>query len=386
MNSSRSNVISASTRLAATPAPQQLRSRYLDLLRDGDRAPAFGEYRSRSEAVRAVTLAMVNAGWSWSDFHAAMTDPRNVLSDWFVTRGDGRRRTDTVKRLSQQWDGAAQRAIDHPSLDNRADALQEVGHIIAAAQAHDWPGRNGKRDRAVFFALCTIATAHATLTPTVSVRTLCERTSYRSAQTVVNALHSLTTAGLVKVVRAAIADAPNSYRLQAPRGAREMDMITLTTGVRDYVQSSRTPDVALVLGEHAAAVYAAVDVDEPLSARAVARLAGVGSRTADRWLAELHRDGLVAHPHGEATWIRTMHDPAVALGAESALISLERSTRHALQRRGFREARDRLALAGGTTSPVSAQVRSPAAVLAFPARPLTTARLAHTGREEVTAA
>jgi DNA-binding transcriptional ArsR family regulator len=328
-----STALTKAPRTAAGP----LSAKVVTLLQDG------ADGADRSSAAATVTLAMVNAGWGWADYFREMTENRNRLSAYFTRRSNGKPYDEKRRNylLARTWDKAQAYAAAHPAVASRTEAVQKIGVIRSMVPTADWTGRSGIRDRAIYLTLLDVATAHQTVTPTVSVRTLCEASSYRSAQTVANAIKSLVSRGYVEVVEGATADTPNGYLIREPRGGRDMDITISSTGVRDVVQDPPTRDVGTVLGPHAQAVLDAVSDEVPLTARAIARRAGVGRRTADKWLPLLLRDGLVRKDRSGNGWVRTAENPSVVYGPEAAEIDLLRATRHALQRKGWKEARNR---------------------------------------------
>jgi hypothetical protein len=69
----------------ATKVTRPLRARWRDMLVTGEHG-----YPSRSEAMSALTLAMVNSGWTWIEYHQAMTDPDlHKMAEYFYKRGAG---------------------------------------------------------------------------------------------------------------------------------------------------------------------------------------------------------------------------------------------------------------------------------------------------------
>ena len=330
--------------------PAALPGKWIDLLHAGDQ---HGRYQSRSEAVMAFTLAAVNHDWTWPDYHEALTDHRNTLARWTLWRPDGTHRTprDQINRLRRTWHKAQRRVAEQPPVGDATSAAHRLGEITAAANTNDWHGAAGRRDKAIHAILCRIANERGTTSPRVSVRTLCEASAHRSPRTISAALHSLQTAGWLRIERAGHRTEASTYQLLLPRVAHEegganLHMSVSRTPCEVHVQKSATPgdmlarDLALVLRSTAGAeVYRALSSDEQVSAREVARVSGVHRRTVARWLPRLAELGL-ARRHGSGDgWMRGDTDPALVT-LEGGILEVEerRAERHRLQREGFHAA------------------------------------------------
>lgn len=385
-------------------ASRPLGGRWIDLLRDGN----SGDYSQDWRAAGAFTLAAVRAGWTFAEYAAAMTDPDNGLARQYRKKDDGRRHSaaSTMRRLSKLWEAERAYAAAHPQVLDRAEARQQLGLIRAAAEQAPWPGHSGPRNRVVFGVLNDAADAGDTLTPALSLRSICEQTSYRRAETIGHALDALADEGWITRDRSGRRpDDPTIYRLQVPtEGGQEAGHVSaLSRGDRSCPQSCppRAPlgrihtDLAMAFGAHAAAVYATLDPDMPQRKPAVVRRSGISERTVDKWLRELARIGLARQaPQG---WYQGLTDPTLVAAEHADLLGIRdaRAARSDLNRRGFREhlktrgiaPRFEVDATGHWSRDDDPDVPAPATaeVLAFPARHSTTAT-ASTGREEAAAA
>ncbi len=328
----------------------------VDALRDG--APRG----MRSETAMSLAVSMVNGGLDWQDFHAALTDPRNGLSDWALRRANGtpRQAHDTYVRLDRTWRKAQAFVATSPPVANRREVLQVVGEMRAEADLREWPGRGGIRDREVYCALLGLATERATLTPSVSVRTLTEMTSFRGWKTICRALDSLVAQGVLQRIAPGSGDQPGRYRLvpacvsdrhissHAELGGTDVSLrdggATGSAGSEERewplapLSRGRTR-LGLVLGAHAAAVHAALVDEFPVPVAAIVSRSGASRATVYRWLPRLARLGLAREAPGG--WMATSLDPErVAFEHDVPLIEEDRHLRHELARSGYRQARE----------------------------------------------
>lgn len=316
------------------PLPGPIR----DLLTDG---PAERTREATRGAVRRVTIAAIRHGWSFADFDHALGDPRHALARWYLERDQGAARRSprsAAHRRLLEWRRAITWSERNPPIASQAEARQQVGEWLAAVSSTSWRGRTGLRDRTVYVALLRRAGRGGTLTPAVSVRTLCEDTPYRTASTIVRALHSLEGRGLVTRQPQA-RGLPQVYRLRQPATpVHERRSSNPPQGAVEMCSSVHSPSVALGLthGPHAAAVHAALSPTQPARADDVAALAGVSRRTAFYKLKALAADGLaIATPDG---WIATeakADDVAAQYGAQE--IEMNRIFRHAFERAAWRD-------------------------------------------------
>lgn len=322
------------TRPAFRPLPADLR----DMLRDGV-GPDRTEQRS---AVRRVTIGAINAGWNFADFDAAMNDPRNGLITWFLERDDRKPRNAraTSVKIRREWDRAREWLIEHPAITNGAEARQQIGLWTARLDELDWSGRSGLRDRAIYVQLLKRGTEIGTLTPQISVRTLCEATPYRGFKTVSRALESLEQRQLLKPKRVGGSTDATAYELLSPPSKQSAQVTHNYSPFPggDSVSVVRSADKALGLafGAHAAAVYAALSDEVPLMPTAIARRANVSVRTANNKLKLLGAADVGLARRTPDGWVSNGPDPALVAAEHGAMdAEIDRTFKHAVQRHNW---------------------------------------------------
>lgn len=321
-----------------------LPGRWIDLARDGD---TQGTYRSRSEAAMALALAMANHGWTHTDWHTEMTDPGNQLAAWALTRPDGtmRSRRDTARRLDHTWTKATKRVGEQPPARTRPDILARLAEIQTEADTWTWTGRNARRDHDTLTDLLGHATRHATLTPSISVRALCELGRRHGARSTHAALHSLAERGWIRIDKPTDRKLAARYHLLTP--ARQATGTPGNTVVSRLPREGCVPrltarrdqaldGLALVLSPVAADLYAALD-GSPVSARELGRRVGCSHPTVARWLPRLARLGLAER--GGDGWFRGAGDVATVTGEAAGEARARRAARHAGDRARWEAAR-----------------------------------------------
>ncbi|MFE9098932.1 HTH domain-containing protein [Streptomyces sp. NPDC007264] len=323
-----------------------LKAEYQDALVTGEHG-----YASRNEAVMAVTMAMVNAGWDEADFRYEMSDPeRNRLAHWFYYRsGDQahRRRShsDTLSRLDKTWAKAVARVRVNPAISDPQAALQEVGEIRATFRARPLQGRTAVVDSLVLEFYHQEATRRRRVRVYLPVRTIAEKVGVSRA-TAARAVKRLAEAGwLVETQRRELVSHANEYRLTVPPAAQavlhsETQGRSPSTGREDCVSSRNRPlhqamhtsgeDIFLLLGKHCALLYASLK-DQRMTVRQLAESTGVHRTTAWRHLKNLRGLGLAAEADG--LWTRTdkrLGDAAKEAGAVG--MKEQRRFRHELEK------------------------------------------------------
>lgn len=175
-----------------------LPARWQDLLVSGD---FQDQYASRSEAALAVTLAMVNRGWSWEDYHAAMTRSSNKLAEYYLTRKNGAPRLpqDIAKRLKRDWGKAREIVRDSPAVQDTQEMRQELSMDLAVLEEEVWSSRTAPADYLVLMAAYTRAMEKGSREVTLPARTLAEMTGIPH-RTVSRALIRLQKKGDLRLV------------------------------------------------------------------------------------------------------------------------------------------------------------------------------------------
>lgn len=333
------------------------------MLRDGDVNNTYGAPHA---AVMAFAVAAAGHGWTFPDYDVAMSDPDNRLGDHYRKKDDGRRRQPAAahKKRRTEWGKAKVWAAAHPLTLDRVGAQQHLGLMKTAAAIYRWPGRADRirRNLKILSVLIGEAERHDTTAPALSIRTLCERTSYKSIQTCSNAIDDLAALGWIRTDRSGSrVDQPTIYRLAMPtRGGANVGHhsvrrteisgeIQMMSNVCEDGSFDAPPDrpltrpldrvnddLAMVLTVSAAIVYATLDPDIPQSVNNIWRRSGVSKRTVDKWLRELTKLGLVRH--SPAGLLQTGLDPQLVAAEHGAFDQvLNREARHELQREGFRQ-------------------------------------------------
>lgn len=295
-----------------TPAKKPLSPKWRDMLVTGDHA-----YHSRSEAVMAITLAMVNSGWDWSDYYGTMSDPHShALADWFHSRKIGRTRSpqDVLRRMKRTWERAVAKVQSSPAIENAQDARQEIGLIRAALREVVFTGRSGIVDRLVLECLHKEATKRGSIVVFLSTRSIALETGV-SRTTVSRAVRRLVAGDWIRVEGREQADHAMTYRLKVPRRRRDTpsqrgtgreDCVPVVPSAIDHAGQ----DLFLRLGRYAAAVYAALE--NPGRAQEIALMTGMCRRSASKHLKVMADLGLVESVGG--VWRRTEREADDASG------------------------------------------------------------------------
>ncbi len=320
-----------------------LPAKWRDALVSGDHG-----YGSRSEAVAAVTLAMVNCGWSWDEFYAAMTDThQHELAKWFFFRGGryahrARSSSDTFARLERTWERAVFRAESSPAIQDPQQARQEIGLIRASFRETGLTGRTALTDTLVLEHLHKEATRRGLIKLFASTRDIEEATGI-GRSTVSRSLGRLVKAGwLSHQGRDQVAQA-SSYRLTQPSVSHEdrsqdgTQTRRVSTGredcvpLRDSALGLVGQDLFQKMGRHCAVVFGVLG-EEPLSPKEVQERSGVSRSTMFRHLKALKELGLVQSREG--SWTRTDRDLSKAAADAGAVgLSDQRSARIATERK-----------------------------------------------------
>lgn len=266
-------------------------------------------YASRSEAVMAVTLAMVNARWDWPDYYAAMTDETNGLSAWALRRSGSRRRRsrrDAYRRLARTWDKAVARVQDRPAVRTRTEIRQQIALMMDRAKWWGWTGRTKVLDQRLLAAIHRRFAKLGKLVWSISVREASWWTG-RGLSTVARALHRLVERGWLRLespghLKADGTALAATYRLVCPdQEIREVGSCSENSHARRGGPSSgggvpvcdtSGVDVFSALGLHAAHLYDALSTGS-MSARELAEMTGLHRSTVYRQAPRLIEAGLV---------------------------------------------------------------------------------------------
>jgi len=331
------------------------------LLRDGD---THGRYHSRSETVMATALAAASAGWTetaWRDVLSA-----SALSDWAAQqrrKGGGlrsRNPADVDHRLATTWRAAVKRVAERPPVADAPSVRAELAALLAAADHNPglWAGAAGVTDRAVLAALVDIALTACTPTPSASTRQLSEAANI-SHSTAAVSLERLRSRGWLRLEQPAAGTLATTWRLVRPEHVQDpparvdevLDALpprSLTpVGGSARAHDAFTHTVHGGLGRVAARLFDALDdgAHGGLSARQLAALTGLHSRTVIRHLVALQAADLATSGSGGRTWARSLaagnaDQLPAALDAAAAVLgstgtTTRRAARHAAEREAF---------------------------------------------------
>lgn len=321
--------------ISPTLLSRPLASKWRDMLTSGDHP-----LKSRSEAVAAVVLAMVNAGWSWPEYHAAMTNPgEHKLAEWFYYRGAryrhrSRSPQDVQRRLESTWDRAVTKAKTSPAIISPAEARQEIGLIRERFRSCPITSRTRVTDSLVLEWLHVEATQRARIVLFASRRDVAQALGI-GGETASRALERLVKAGWLRREDRDRAAHASTFRLTMPRTESADDTQTQSANepqsrrdspgrencgsFADSAVDSAGQDVFLHLGRYALMVYVALEEHEGRCAQEVGSRAGVGRTACFKHLKTLKELGMAESTEG--LWRRT-EKPAEAAAAELGVTGL----------------------------------------------------------------
>lgn len=164
-----------------------------------------GIYKSRSEAEQALIVSLINADHSFeSVLELFLQYP--CAGKFAELRAKSEK--NALRWLRRSYTRAHEWAESHES-----QFRQMAERAISWAQSRSWPGRTGAVDRAIFIAHASIAYKAGRLIYAASSRDLAERAG-TSHVTASRASQRLFELGLVTIVKAAVCDYANVYRLE----------------------------------------------------------------------------------------------------------------------------------------------------------------------------
>lgn len=316
----------------ATVNPRPLPGKWRDLLRDGQWRE---RYDTRAAAQLALLAAMGNAGWSWPQAHADLTDPRNAASLWFPTHAV----------LARLWAKSQEFLADAPAVRSAPEARHEIGQLRALLAGEVWTGRTSVTDRAVLEFVHALATARGRLVVVLACRSVGEGVGI-GFKTAARALGRLVDRGWLRVEEKGEWDRAGTYRLTSPRGQCTGDTPSSPRSApKVHVSPVHTPpgtdtplydltahDVFRCLGKSAAALYGALAPTGAVSPAALQAITGLARRTVYKHLAVLQAEGLVhrtvdGYLRVEADLDALARDMGVAGSAEAQRASYDRQRR-----------------------------------------------------------
>jgi DNA-binding IscR family transcriptional regulator len=295
-----------------------------------------------------LALAMRNRGWAWEDFHAALSDPQNLMGRYYTHRRSGAPRTshDVAARLQRDWAKACSIISNNPALTNRQEAKQELALDYAVLKDEVWSGRTAVTDRIVLSALYEMAIKKGQRELPLATRTVAERSgvSQKCARV---ALTRLRDAGHILLTRASEGGNAAEYRLVRRRCAE--DSSTSRGGPPRGGESPAHSLVSLAasnlfrwMGRYGAMVFHAIQ----RGARTVTEIvesSGVSRRTAFKYLGLLLKTGLVSRNAWglRADDLENLEQAAQTVGVVRDYAAEQRLA-HRTQRRGWRQINTRV--------------------------------------------
>lgn len=261
------------------------------------------DYASDHAALSALASAAVNAGWSFAEWSAWVTeDSRRGLTRsyvlWETRKGrevprSAHRRNGLLRRV---WEKSEEFTRRSPAFTDEFAVRRWVEELRSLSMRDAWGGQAGNSDRLVLDALLDVAHEQRSTLVTIGVRNLSEATGV-GRTTVSRALKRLAARGYLTVAQESRGEHAHRYRLTTPN--RDLSG---TPSLPDRGVDPRVPPVHLsrldafapgALGRTAARVLAALDVSELLTAVEVAEFLGLTPRTVRRALDHLLAVGAV---------------------------------------------------------------------------------------------
>ncbi len=233
----------------------------------------------------ALAVALVNAGWTFNDWHQELTDPRNGAASWYRTDKNGRTRSNWTRRIERDW-GKAEAFVNRSAgIESRTEATHQIGLHREQAASLPWPGRAGPTDRAVLTALHQIATARGSLRFAASVRDVATASGV-SRTTAGRSLKRLQEAQWIRLDIAAHLGSGTAatYRLTSKPGREANGFIV-------PARADTGSDVWRGMGRTAAHIYDALSL-VPMSIGDLVQATGRCAKTVGRHLSVLASQGL----------------------------------------------------------------------------------------------
>lgn len=276
-----------------SPARQPLTSDIRQLIAEG------GEDGSR--VAWRIGLAMFNAGWSFADYRAVMTDPLNGCSKSYRDRRDGRPAYNGKHRKSGGGEARALRGLERcwvkytrPRRPDASDVLERTEALKSKA-ATELAGRSRATTLKVLDAVCTIAIRHATARPLLAVRDVALLAGV-SLQTAHKALNRLVDGGLLKV-RGRTSQGARIFEL--PRRKSEQTCLSIRREESVHLRDT-SADVwrHTDLGASGLLIYSAL-TEDTVTVSALANITGLHRSTVSRRLRDLAERDLAeqVEPH-----------------------------------------------------------------------------------------
>lgn len=272
-----------------------------------------GRPGSRSEAIYAVAMAAVNAGWSADQMSELLAATGLAVSEEYLARSKDRGAETTEKWFTDHvWASAERRVSEHPCRRQNPDPT--LGQLSAQVEQLAWAGRTGASDRAVYIAMIGKATEVGSLEFRCSQRDLMQRSGLCARKTVQAALKRLEATKLIERnpgrerIAAPVPDKLPRFRFTAswrlttnhlsamsPVGASPESLTNYDSLRHDAFLNGSG------LGKYAHRIWVALDASPGSRADDLSAGLVLGRRTVEKHLATFHRFGLADHDD-EGRW------------------------------------------------------------------------------------
>ncbi|MFI1914558.1 hypothetical protein [Nocardia sp. NPDC020380] len=306
------------------------------LIKNGD---TEGRYDGRSPMALAIASGLRRAGWNFSDYQRLMTDRRNAGGAKVHALEDREGNENPHDFMVRTWEKAADQLTT-------AEIVDEISNVQAIVEAAPWPGRTGKTDQAVMFALCLLGTTSGTTALTFGSRRIAE-VAQMEDKTVRTALGRLVSAGWLERVKASKIGDADTYQF-GPQ-VDKMTSLIPSPPIGDKCGSNdQERDRVLLhplfrygsgLGKSTGQTWLGLQEVGPATVQEVSVAVGSSRRTVDRHLKVLEKHGLAVKSGTQWTASgddRRLYELAEELGAlERSELQVERNERN---REGFRTA------------------------------------------------
>lgn len=165
-------------------------------------------YETRSELEQAIIAGLINANFSFNEILELFIEYPAAGKFKEMHMMDP---TDAIRWLKTSY-----REVKKWTLENESISRQKTMSIKKWAEESPWSGRTGMYDRAVFIAHTTVAYRAGSFIYVASVRDLADIAGV-SRTTANKATNRLINEGRIFLIRSAVADLANTYRLNFER-------------------------------------------------------------------------------------------------------------------------------------------------------------------------
>jgi len=253
-------------------------------------------YETKLQARRAVMLHAINLGWPIQYCRTVFLNPKNPGAVLWLAGKDDRplNHVESYDRFNRDYDACYAYFQRSPAYSSATDVKHELSLLIPLIENGVWKGQAGRTDRDVFLFVIKRMIEVGSDRANISGRdaALGAGVGQRTAS---DSLNRLVDVGYLSSTRyGRSSNIASEYKVCHTRSYYLL-------GGECYMSGSDTPqrhtpsnhECWVQLGKTAAAIYRVL-VDESASARAIAKAAGVGNKTASRNLPILDGYGLAS--------------------------------------------------------------------------------------------